>query len=444
MKKYKFLMAAALAFLPLPALAEEAAKLPDISGANTAWVLISAALVMLMTPGLAFFYAGMVRRKNVVSTLFKNFAALAVIGVLWFVAGYSIAFAPGNEWFGSWQHYFMLKNVGDGSFVLNGSTYDIPHKAFMLFQMMFAIITPALIIGSLVERINFKAWLVIMSMWSIMVYAPIAHWVWGEGGWIFADGGLDFAGGLVVHISSGVSALVAALMFGRRVNANEPSRPNDVSMVLLGAALLWFGWFGFNAGSALAANGLAAHAFGTTFIAAATGFLGWMLYDWITNGKPSAVGSAVGLVAGLVVITPAAGFVSLGHAMIMGFIGGLVCNMASRMIKKATRLDDSLDVFGCHGVGGILGALMTGLFASKAVNGAVANQGYLIDGSMTLLKANFTATAAVIAYAVIMTFVLIKFAGLFMKLRVSEEEELAGLDDSQHGEFARYREQISH
>jgi Amt family ammonium transporter len=386
----------------------------------------------------------MVKRKNVVSTLFKNYAALAVVGVLWVVIGYSLAFAPGSPWLGSATHYLMLKGVDGNGFVLNGSTYDIPHLLFVVFQMMFAIITPALIIGSLVERVNFKAWLVIMALWSLAVYAPIAHWVWGEGGWIFADGGLDFAGGLVVHISSGVSALVAALMFGRRSNANEPHRPNDVSMVLLGAALLWFGWFGFNAGSALAANSLAAHAFATTFIAAATGFLGWMFYDWFVGGKPSAVGSAVGLVAGLVVITPAAGFVTIPNAMLMGLIGGVVCNMVSRAVKKATRLDDALDVFGCHGVGGILGAIMTGLFASSSVNSVVVKQGFLIDGTTDLLISNITATAVVILYAVVVTFLIIRFVGFFIKLRVSEEEETAGLDDSQHGEFARYREQSSH
>jgi len=244
MKKLKTLLATSLVLMPQLAWADTG--LPEINGANTAWIMISTALVMLMTPGLAFFYAGMVRRKNVVSTLFKNFAALAVVGVLWALMGYSIAFAPGNDWFGSWKTHFMLDGVTLTSFTLNGSTYDVPQLAFVFFQMMFAIITPALIIGSLVERINFKAWLVIMSLWSLTVYAPIAHWVWGENGWIFKAGGLDFAGGLVVHISSGVSALVAALIFGRRVTAHEASRPNDVSMVLLGAALLWFGWFGFN------------------------------------------------------------------------------------------------------------------------------------------------------------------------------------------------------
>lgn len=399
---------------------------------------------MLMTPGLAFFYAGMVKRKNVVATLFKNYVALAVVGVLWVVVGYSLAFAPGNTWIGNWGTYFMLDGVSaNDGFTLNGVTNTIPHLAFALFQMMFAIITPALIIGSLVERINFLAWLVIMALWSLIVYAPIAHWVWGEGGWIASAGGLDFAGGLVVHISSGVSALVAALVFGRCSSSKEPARPNDVSMVLLGAALLWFGWFGFNAGSALGANGLATQAFATTFVAAACAFLTWMAYDWLVAGKPSAVGSAVGLVAGLVVITPAAGFVSIENAMIMGAIGGVVCNFASRMVKKATHLDDALDVFGCHGVGGFIGAIMTGLFASTAVNSGVAHQGYLIDGTSELIKANIAGVSVTILYSVVVTYVLIKVVGLFIKLRVSEEEELAGLDDSQHGEFARYRDQLS-
>jgi len=446
MRKLPFIAAMlGMCMTPLLAHAQDAAADLPIDKANTAWVLVSSALVMLMTPGLAFFYAGMVRRKNVVSTLFKNFAALAVVGVLWTVVGYSLSFAPGSGFVGDWKTHFMLDNIAvDKGFTLNGSTYTIPELLYVLFQMMFAIITPALIIGSLVERINFKAWLIIMAMWSLLVYAPVAHWVWGEGGWIAAQGGLDFAGGLVVHVCSGVSALVAALIFGRRVTANEPARPNDVSMVLLGAALLWFGWFGFNAGSALAADGLAVQAFATTFMAAATAFLGWMFYDWIVAGKPSAVGSAVGLVAGLVVITPAAGYVTIPVAMLMGLIGGVVCNFASRVVKKATRLDDALDVFGCHGVGGICGAILTGLFANTSVNSAVAHQGFLIDGTTELLSTNLIATACTIAYAALMTFVLIKFVGFFIKLRVSEEEESAGLDDSQHGEFARYREQASH
>ena len=420
-----------------------ASELPEISHANTAWILICSALVMLMTPALAFFYAGMVRRKNVVSTLFKNYAALSVVGLLWAVVGYSLAFSEGNSWVGSWETNFMMDRISQGSFILNGSVMDIPEMSFVLFQMMFAIITPALIIGSLVERVNFKAWLIIMGLWSLLVYAPICHWVWGEGGWIGASGGLDFAGGLVVHISSGVSALVAAFIFGRRVNDGEASKPTDVSMVLLGAALLWFGWFGFNAGSALAANGIAAQAFGTTFMAAAAAFLSWMMFDWIANGKPTAVGSAIGLVAGLVAITPSAGFVSIKHAIIIGLTAGVVCNYASRLIKRATRLDDALDVFGCHGVGGFLGTVMTGLFASSAVNSSVSSQGFFIDGSIDLLAANFVGAASVIVYCVIMTFVLIRFVGLFFKLRVSEAEEMAGLDDSQHGEMFRYREQVA-
>ena len=434
-------LAAVAALMPVPALAEDAIK---IDSGNTAWLLVSAALVMLMTPGLAFFYAGMVKQKNVVATLFKNYAALAIVSVLWVAVGYSLAFSKGGMWIGDWKTYFMFDNVGRDGFVLNGTTYGVPHLAFALFQMMFAIITPALIIGSLVERINFVAWLIILTLWSLLVYAPIAHWVWGEGGWIFSSGGLDFAGGLVVHISSGVSALIAALLFGRRADTNkEHLRPNDVSMVLLGAGLLWFGWFGFNAGSALAADGLAAHAFATTFVAASCAFLTWMAYDWLVSGRPSAVGSAVGLVAGLVVITPAAGFVSIGHAMIMGAIGGVVCNFASRMMKKATRLDDALDVFGCHGVGGLLGALMTGLFAQTSINAAVTHQGYLIDGTTELLKANIAATSTVIVYAALITFILIKLVGTVVRLRVSEAEEKAGLDDSQHGEFARYRDELS-
>lgn len=421
--------------------AEETAAVSTISAGDTAWLLISCALVMLMTPGLAFFYAGMVRRKNVVSTLFKNYLSLAVAGVLWAIVGYSIAFSAGTTpFFGSFSTYFMLNGVGQEA----GPLYpNVPHLAFMAFQMMFAVITPALMIGSFVERASFKAWLLILAAWSLLVYAPLAHWVWHPTGWIAASGGLDFAGGLVVHVSAGVSALVAAVMFGRRIESSEPARPNDVSLIMLGAALLWFGWFGFNAGSSISAGGLSAHAFVTTFLAAATAFLSWMTYDWIRLGKPSAVGSAIGLVVGLVVITPAAGYVSVQAAMLMGLIGGVVCNFVTHMLKSKTKLDDSLDVFACHGAGGILGALMTGLFASPAVNSVVTNAGLLVGGDATLLKANTFGLAATILFAAVATFIIIKIVSMVTTLRVTEDEELAGLDTAVHGEVARYRESES-
>ncbi len=431
------LFAAALALMaPSLAHAEDAAT-STINSGDTAWLLISSALVMLMTPGLAFFYAGMVRRKNVVSTLFKNYVSLAVAGLLWAIVGYSLAFSEGSEWLGSFSTYFMLNGVGQDAGPL---TPTVPHLAFMAFQMMFAIITPALMIGSLVERIDFKAWLLILIGWSLAVYAPIAHWVWGPGGWISGMGGLDFAGGMVVHISAGVSALAAALLFGPRKGKAEESKPNDVSMIMLGAALLWFGWFGFNAGSAITSGGLAAHAFVTTFLAAAAALLSWMAYDWIRLGKPSAVGSSIGLVVGLVVITPAAGFVSVSDAILMGFIGGVVCNFASHMVKRLARLDDTLDVFACHGVGGILGAVLTGLFASTAVNPIVANQGLLAGGDTKLITANLIGTGAVIVYSFVATLILVKVVSMVTKLRVSEDEELAGLDAAVHGEVARYND----
>lgn len=417
--------------------AEEAAAASTISAGDTAWLLISCALVMLMTPGLAFFYAGMVRRKNVVSTLFKNYLSLAVAGVLWAIVGYSIAFSEGSPFFGSFSTYFMLNGVGQESGPL---ATTVPHLAFMAFQMMFAVITPALMIGSFVERASFKAWLLILAAWSLLVYAPLAHWVWHPTGWIAASGALDFAGGLVVHVSAGVSALVAAVMFGRRIESSEPARPNDVSLIMLGAALLWFGWFGFNAGSAISAGGLSAHAFVTTFLAAATAFLSWMAYDWIRLGKPSAVGSAIGLVVGLVVITPAAGYVSVQAAMLMGLIGGVVCNFVTHTLKSKTKLDDSLDVFACHGAGGILGALMTGLFASSDANSVVVNAGLLVGGDATLLKANAFALAATILFAAVATYIIIKIVSMVTTLRVTEDEELAGLDTAVHGEIARYHD----
>lgn len=442
MKKATTLVASLISFITLitPALAQEAvptvaAAIPTVDSGNTAWLLVCSALVMLMTPGLAFFYAGMVNRKNVVSTLLQNFVSLAVVGLIWVSVGYSLAFGDGNAWIGD-TSFFMLAG-------LDGQVYGdakVPHYAFMAFQMMFACITPALMTGAIAERVNFKAWMFLLALWSLFVYTPVAHWVWASKGWIFVDGGLDFAGGLVVHITAGVGGLIAALMYGKRINAGEISRPNDVSMIMLGAALLWFGWFGFNAGSAIAAGDLAAHAFVTTFIGAAAAMVSWMAVDWTRHSKPSAVGAAIGLVVGLVVITPAAGYVSVASAMIMGAVGGIVCNLLAHYIKSKTHLDDALDVFACHGVGGMLGAIMTGMFASKAVNPAITIEGLLVSGESKLFITNLFAVVAVTAFTIVATYVLIKLVNAITPIRVSEEAENAGLDVAVHGEVSRFHD----
>jgi Amt family ammonium transporter len=377
----------------------------------------------------------MVNRKNVVSTLLQNFVSLAVVGLIWVSVGYSLAFGDGNAWIGD-TSFFMLNGLDNQVY----STGNVPHYAFMAFQMMFACITPALMTGAIAERVHFKAWMLLLALWSLFVYVPVAHWVWGAKGWIFVEGGLDFAGGLVVHITAGVGGLVAALMYGKRISAGEESRPNDVSMIMLGAALLWFGWFGFNAGSAIVSGFLAAHAFVTTFIGAAAAMISWMAVDWMRNNKPSAVGAAIGLVVGLVVITPAAGYVTVASAMIMCAIGGIICNLVAHFIKAKAHMDDTLDVFACHGVGGMLGAIMTGLFASKAVNPAITVEGFLVSGETSLFITNLTAVAAVTAFTVVMTYALIKVVNAITPIRVSEEDENAGLDVAVHGETSRFHD----
>lgn len=436
----KYILLLLMCLLPGAAMAQDAAAaVPPIDSGNTSWLLVSTALVMLMTPGLAFFYAGMVRRKNVVATLLQNYAALAVVGVLWAVCGYSYVFSEGNGFIGG-AKYLFLNGVGQEPY----GTYGVPHLAFMAFQMMFAIITPALMSGAMAERLNFSAWLLIMTLWSLAVYVPVAHWVWGPNGWLAALGSLDFAGGLVVHITSGCSALMAAMVLGRRQDVSEKLLPNDVSMIMLGAALLWFGWFGFNAGSAIVSGGLAANAFVTTFLAAAMAFGAWVAVDWIRHGKPSAVGGAVGLVVGLVVITPAAGYVTPMSALVMGAVGGALCNLIAYVVKRMSHvLDDTLDVFACHGVGGILGAVMTGMFADKTVNSAVTVQGLLVSGESKLFIANLIGVAAVVVYSLLCTFIIVKLVGLVARLRVSTEEEQFGLDTVQHGEILRHRDATS-
>lgn len=406
-----------------------------INGADTTWVLVSSALVMLMTPGLAFFYGGLVRQKNVLSTLMHSFFILALISVQWVLWGYSLAFSPSVGGFIGGLDWLGLQGVGMEPNADYAAT--IPHYAFMAFQMMFAIITPALISGAFAERKRFAAFAVFALVWATVVYAPVAHWVWGVGGWIRTLGALDFAGGTVVHITSGVSALVCALVLGKRLGfGQEPMQPHNAAYTLLGTGLLWFGWFGFNAGSSLAANGLAASAFVTTNTAAAAGMLAWLGASWIRHKRPSVIGASAGAIAGLVGITPAAGFVTPMAAVVIGLVTGFACFFAVEYVVRG-RVDDALDVFGVHGVGGIVGALLTGVFATTTVNPAGFDG--LLYGNPGQLVTQAIAVVVVGAYAAVVTFVLLKIIDATIGIRVSEAEEQEGLDASQHGEAA-YRE----
>ncbi|MEY2846208.1 MAG: hypothetical protein RL076_1754 [Chloroflexota bacterium] len=406
-----------------------------INGADTTWVLVSSALVMLMTPGLAFFYGGLVRQKNVLSTLMHSFFILALISVQWVLWGYSLAFSPSVGGFIGGLDWLGLQGVGMEPNADYAGT--IPHYAFMAFQMMFAIITPALISGAFAERKRFAAFAVFALVWATVVYAPVAHWVWGVGGWIRTLGALDFAGGTVVHITSGVSALVCALVLGKRLGfGQEPMQPHNAAYTLLGTGLLWFGWFGFNAGSSLAANGLAASAFVTTNTAAAAGMLAWLGASWIRHKRPSVIGASAGAIAGLVGITPAAGFVTPMAAVVIGLVTGFACFFAVEYVVRG-RVDDALDVFGVHGVGGIVGALLTGVFATTTVNPAGFDG--LLYGNPGQLVTQAIAVVVVGAYAAVVTFVLLKIIDATIGIRVSEAEEQEGLDASQHGEAA-YRE----
>ena len=406
-----------------------------ISAGDTAWVLICSALVMIMTPGLGLFYAGMVRRKNVLGTILQSFIMVGVIGVLWVLYGYSIAFGRDHWGIIGSLDWVGLRGVGLGPAkapftALYGST--IPQQAHMIFQAMFAIITPALITGAVAERMKFKAFFIFMILWTSIVYNPVAHWVWGLGGWLGNLGALDFAGGTVVHICSGVAALTCAIVLGRRKGyGREEFKPHNLTMTLVGTTLLWFGWFGFNAGSALAANGLAANAFVVTNTAAAAAAVSWLLIEWLHRGKPTALGAASGAVAGLVAITPGSGFVSPMAAVLIGGIVSFFCYGAI-MFKGKLGYDDSLDVFGVHGVGGMWGAIATGLFASTAVNAAGANG--LFHGNPALLGKQLIAIITVAAYSFVMTFVLLKLVNLFTPLRLEKDDEDMGLDLSQHGE----------
>ncbi len=406
-----------------------------IDAGNTAWVLVSAALVMLMTPALGFFYGGLVSRKNVLSTIMHSFFILALISVVWVLWGYTLVFGPDKGGLIGGLDYIGLKGIEPGD--IYSEATGIPVFAFIAFQMMFAAITPALITGAFAERKRFKAFVVFSILWSTLVYAPLAHWVWG-GGWLAQFGAIDFAGGTVIHISSGVAALVAAMVLGRRKTfGTKETDPHDLTMTVLGAGLLWFGWFGFNAGSALAANGQAASAFLVTTIAASMGALTWMTVSWMRHGHPSVLGAAAGAVGGLVAITPAAGFVGPAAALVIGFGAGVFCFFTVDLLKQRLKIDDALDVFAVHGIGGIWGALATGLFADSAFSGG-AGVGFdgLFFGNPELLWNQIVATVAAIAFSGAATFVILKAINLVIPLRVEEEAEVLGLDTSQHGEVA--------
>jgi Amt family ammonium transporter len=402
-----------------------------IDSGDTAFVLVCAALVLLMTPGLGFFYGGMVRGKNVVNTLMLSFVAMAVVSVQWVVCGYSLAFGPGVGFapglFGS-LHWLGLEGVG----LAPNPTYapTIPHQAFMIFQAMFAIITPALISGSIVERVRFTSFLLFMLLWSTLVYDTVAHWAWGADGWLHALGALDFAGGTVVHITAGVSGLVAAMVLGKRRDHGQPTQPHNVPFVILGASLLWFGWFGFNAGSALGANGVAALAFLTTHAAAAAATLTWMVLDHVRHRKVTPIGAVSGTVAGLVAITPAAGYVSPLSALVIGTLSAVACYMASHWKERTGVVDDTLDAFTVHGTGGILGALLTGVFASKALNPAGADG--VLHGNWSLLGAQAIAVLATALFSAGATFVILKAIDRVKHLRVVPMIEEEGLDIHHH------------
>jgi len=402
----------------------------NINAADTTWVLASAALVMVMTPALGFFYGGMVRRKNVTATITQSFIIIALISVQWMLWGYSLAFGPdkggiigGLEWLG-------LKGVGlepNGDYAAT-----IPHQAFMVFQLMFAVITPALITGAFAERMKFKTFLIFSLLWATIVYDPVAHWVWGAGGWLRNLGALDFAGGVVVHITSGFAALAAALAMKKHIGfKKEAVEPHNVPFVMLGAGMLWFGWFGFNAGSALASGALATSAFVVTNAAGAMGALTWMTMSWWRGGRPSAVGIASGAVVGLAAVTPASGFIEPAAAILIGLGAGVFCFMACR-IRAKMGLDDSLDVFGCHGIGGVWGTVAAGLFATTAVNAAGANG--LFAGNARQLLVQVIAVVVTSVYSFVVTYFMLKILDRTMGLNVSPDDESSGLDVTQHGE----------
>ena len=399
-----------------------------IDTGDTAWLLVSSALVLLMTPALALFYGGMVRRKNVLSTIMHSMTAIPLISIAWVLIGYTLAFGPTQGgYIGGLKYLGMVGTPND----VHGT---VPTLAFAAFQMMFAVITPALISGAFAERMKFSAYCVFILLWSTLVYDPVAHWVWGDGGWLAKMGALDFAGGTVVHLTAGIAALVCALVIGKRAGyPKQRALPHDLTMTLTGAGLLWFGWFGFNAGSALASGQLAALAFVATHLGAAGGALGWLVIEWIHRGKPTALGVASGLVAGLVAITPASGYVAPWAAIVLGLAAGVVC-YGGVLLKNRFGYDDSLDAFGVHGVGGFAGAILTGVFAQKAMNDAGADGA--LFGNVHQLVVQAVACAATGVYSAVLTLGILKLIDATMGLRVTEAEEREGIDVAQHGEEA--------
>ena len=410
-----------------------AAPAPKIDSGDTAWMLTSSALVLLMTPGLAFFYGGLVRKKNVLSVLMQCFAIIGLITVQWVLFGYSLAFGPDVKGLIGNLSWFGLKGVGLDPYPDYSAT--IPHQLFMIFQMMFAIITPALILGAFAERMKFSAFCVFSVLWATIVYDPIAHWVWGVGGFLRTSGALDFAGGTVVHISAGIAALMAAIVMGKRQGyPSHTPHPHNLPFAVLGAGLLWFGWFGFNSGSALSSGSLATSAFVTTHIAAAAAGLSWALMDWIFNSKPTVLGMISGVVAGLVAITPASGFVNPMGALFIGITVSMVCYIFVAFVKPKMGYDDTLDAFGVHGIGGTWGAIMTGFFATKTVNSAGADGFFYGNPAQVMIQVK--AVLITIVYSAVVSFILFKVIDLVMGLRVSESEERIGLDLTQHREDA--------
>ena len=426
MKKLYTLLASGLLLLPVSAAAEES----QLNGADTAWILTSTALVLFMTlPGLALFYGGLVRVKNVLSVLMQCFAITGLVTILWVTIGYSLAFGEGNAFIGDFSRVFMSGITQD---TLSGT---IPESLFALFQMTFAIITPALIVGGFAERMRFSSMLLFSALWLLLVYVPITHWVWG-GGWLGEMGLYDFAGGTVVHITAGVAALVAALVLKPRIGfGSTPLPPHNMTMVMTGAGMLWVGWFGFNGGSALAADGNAAMAMFVTHVSASMGALTWMFMEWKRFGKPSALGVATGMVAGLGTITPASGYVGIGGAVVIGLLAGFICFNATMYIKNVLKIDDSLDVFPVHGVGGILGTLLAGVFASTEL-GLFSGFGFAegITSMAGQLKVQFIGVAATAAYTALLTWFILKVVSLVSDLRVDQDEEIEGLDIVLHEE----------
>jgi Amt family ammonium transporter len=420
-----------------------------MTAGDIAWVSTATALVMLMTPALGFFYGGLVRRKNLVSTLVQCLVIFAVVSIVWAICGYSLVFGPSIHGFIGDLSFLGLNNVGIHS--VSPLAPDIPELLLFAFQLKFAAITPALIVGAIAERIKFRSLLIFIVLWSTLIYSPIAHWVWNPNGWLHFLGAIDFAGGIVVHVAAGLSALAAALVLGRRKGSiywkdhmkaldnkdnHTEFKPTNIPYVILGAALLWFGWFGFNAGSALAANDVAVSALVVTNLAAAAAAISWMLLDWARKGKPSAIGISVGAVCGLVAITPASGYVNVTTAIIIGLVAGIISNLVANWRAGRTRIDDTLDVFACHGISGIWGSIATGLFATTMINSANG----LFYGNAGQLVSQVIAVAVVAAYSFFGTYLLLKLINVFSPLRVSPEEEDQGLDLSQHGEEAYHLE----